>query len=69
MSYEVDPKLVECFDPPIFEEFKNIFKEFDKNKNGLMEKSEFIALLADLGYKNVTNQDADELFLLQKVLD
>ena len=62
MSYEVDPKLVECFDPPIFEEFKNIFKEFDKNNNGLMEKSEFIALLADLGYKNVTNQDADELF-------
>ena len=62
MSYEVDPKLVECFDPPIFEEFKNIFKEFDKNNNGLMEKSEFIALLADLGYKNVTPQDADELF-------
>ena len=62
MSYEVDPKLVECFDPSIFEEFKNIFKEFYKNNNGLMEKSEFIALLADLGYKNVTPQDADELF-------
>ena len=61
MSYEVDIKLSQSFKPEDYSNFEKIFKDFDKNKNGLMENNEFLALLHALGYRDLKQEDADKL--------
>ena len=61
MSYEVDIKLSQSFKPEDFSNFEKIFKEFDKNKNGVMEKNEFLDLLHALGYRDFKQDDAEKL--------
>ena len=61
MSYEVDIKLSQSFKPEDFSNFEKIFKEFDKNKNGVMEKNEFLDLLHALGYRDFKKEDAEKL--------
>ena len=61
MSYEVDIKLSQSFKPEDFSNFEKIFKGFDKNKNGVMEKNEFLDLLHALGYRDFKQEDAEKL--------
>ena len=51
MSYQVDVKLVQSFKAEDYSELEKVFKEFDKNKNGIMERSEFLNLLHALGHR------------------
>ena len=39
MSYQVDIKLQQSFKPEDYSNFEKIFKGFDRNKNGVMEKN------------------------------
>ena len=61
MSYQVDIKLSQSFKPEDFSNFEKIFKGFDKNKNGVMEKNEFLDLLHALGYRDFKQEDAERL--------
>ena len=61
MSYQVDIKLQQSFKPEDYSNFEKIFKGFDKNKNGVMEKNEFLDLLHALGYRDFKKADADRL--------
>ena len=61
MSYQVDIKLVQSFNPQDYSEIEKVFKAFDKNKNGLMERVEFLDLLHALGYRELKQEDADAL--------
>ena len=61
MSYQVDIKLSQSFRPEDYSNFEKIFKGFDKNKNGVMEKNEFLDLLHALGYRDFKQEDALKL--------
>ena len=61
MSYQVDIKLQQSFKPEDYSNFEKIFKGFDKNKNGVMEKNEFLDLLHALGYRDLKQEDANKL--------
>ena len=61
MSYQVDLKLSQSFKPEDYSNFEKIFKGFDKNKNGCMEKNEFLDLLHALGYRDLKQEDANRL--------
>ena len=61
MSYQVDIKLHQSFKPEDYSNFEKIFKGFDKNKNGVMEKNEFLELLHALGYRDFKQADAERL--------
>ena len=61
MSYQVDIKLHQSFKPEDYSNFEKIFKGFDKNKNGVMEKNEFLDLLHALGYRDFKQPDAERL--------
>ena len=61
MSYQVDIKLSQSFKPEDYSNFEKIFKGFDKNKNGCMEKNEFLDLLHALGYRDLKQEDANRL--------
>ena len=61
MSYQVDIKLSQSFKPEDYSNFEKIFKGFDKNKNGCLEKNEFLDLLHALGYRDLKQEDANRL--------
>ena len=61
MSYQADIKLIQSFNPEDYSEIEKVFKAFDKNKNGLMEREEFLDLLHALGYRELKQEDADAL--------
>jgi len=61
MSYQADIKLVQSFRPEDYSEIQKVFKDFDKNKNGVMEREEFLDLLHALGYRELKQEDADSL--------
>ena len=61
MSYQVDIKLIQTFKAEDYAELEKIFKDFDKNKNGVMEVNEFLDLLHALGHRNMTQADANNL--------
>ena len=61
MSYQVDIKLQQSFKPEDYSNIEKIFKGFDKNKNGVMEKNEFLDLLHALGYRDFKQEDANKL--------
>ena len=61
MSYQVDIKLSHSFKPEDYSNFEKIFKDFDRNKNGTMEKNEFLELLHALGYRTLKQEDATKL--------
>ena len=69
MIYQVDIKLSQSFRPEDYSNFEKIFKEFDKNKNGTMEKNEFLALLHALGYRDLKQEDADKLIEIVEIQD
>ena len=58
MSYTVDAKLKQSFRPEDLTKLEKIFSDYDHNKNGTMEKSEFLALLHALNYSDATEEDA-----------
>jgi plastin-1 len=61
MSYQVDLKLQQSFKPEDYSNFEKIFKDFDKNKNGVMEKNELLDLLHALGYRDFKEEDTKKL--------
>ena len=61
MSYQVDLKLQQSFKPEDYSNFEKIFKDFDKNKNGVMEKNELLDLLHSLGYRDFKEEDTKKL--------
>ena len=61
MSYQTDIKLIQSFNPQDYSEIEKVFKAFDKNKNGVMEREEFLDLLHALGYRELKQEDADAL--------
>ena len=61
MSYQADIKLIQSFKPEDYSEIEKVFKAFDKNKNGVMEREEFLDLLHALGYRELKQEDADAL--------
>ena len=61
MSYQADIKLIQSFKPEDYSEIEKVFKAFDKNKNGMMEREEFLELLHALGYRELKQEDADAL--------
>ena len=62
MSYDVDAKLVNSFEPAIYSDLVKTFKEFDTNQNGVIEKDEFKNLLKELGYENLSKKEINALF-------
>ena len=62
MSYDVDSGLVNSFKPEDYAEFTRLFKEFDKNKNAVIEKCEFKDLLKELGFTDMSKKDMSALF-------
>ena len=62
MSYDVDAKLVSSVEPAIYADLVKTFKEFDTNKNGVIEKDEFKSLLKELGYEDLTKKQINALF-------
>ena len=69
MSYQVDIKLSQSFKPEDYSNFEKIFKGFDKNKNGVMEKEEFLDLLHALGYRDFKQEDANRLMEGVEIVD
>ena len=61
MSYQADIKLIQSFNPQDYSEIEKVFKAFDKNKNGVMEREEFLDLLHALGHRELKQEDADAL--------
>ena len=61
MSYQADIKLIQSFNPEDYSEIEKVFKAFDKNKNGVMEREEFLDLLHALGYRELKQEDANAL--------
>ena len=61
MSYQADIKLIQSFNPQDYSEIEKVFKAFDKNKNGVMERDEFLDLLHALGHRELKQEDADAL--------
>ena len=57
MSYQVDLKLKQKFKPEEYTSFEKVFKEYDHNKNGVMEKNELLTLLHALGYRDLKEED------------
>jgi plastin-1 len=53
--------LIQSFKPEDYSEIEKVFKAFDKNKNGVMEREEFLELLHALGYRELKQEDADAL--------
>ena len=41
MSYQADIKLIQSFKPEDYSEMERVFKAFDTNKNGVMEREVF----------------------------
>ena len=62
MSYDVDKKLVESFDPALYSDLVEMFKEFDKNGNAVIEQNEFEDLVKALGFVDVSKEDIAALF-------
>ena len=58
MSYTVDEKLKKNFRPEDYTKLEKIFSDYDRNKNGTMEKSEFLDLLHALNYNDAKEEDA-----------
>ena len=69
MSYEVDIKLKESFRPEDLANFTNLFKTYDKNKNGFLEKEELLDLLHSLGHRNLKAGDINTLISGVKTAD
>ena len=61
MSYQADIKLIQSFKPEDYSEMERVFKAFDTNKNGVMERNEFLELLHALGHRELKQEDADAL--------
>ena len=57
MSYNIDVKFIQSFKPEDYTEYENIFKSFDKDKSGFMEKKELLTLFHNLGYRTITEDD------------
>ena len=63
MSYDdVSQELIDCFKPETYTELVQIFKEYDKNNNALIEKCEFKDLLKGLGIEDLSKKDMSALF-------
>ena len=62
MSYEVEPQLIESFEPELYNEFVTIFKTYDKNGNAVIEKNEFVDLLHALGCTDIDAKEAETLY-------
>ena len=62
MSYEADQKLIQSFDQELYTEIVKVFKDYDKNGNGVIEGNEFEDLIKALGFTDVSKQDIETLF-------
>ena len=62
MSYVADQKLIQSFDQDLYTEIVNVFKDFDKNGNGVIDSHEFEDLIQALGFTDVSKQDIETLF-------
>ena len=62
MSYEADQKLIQSFDQDLYTEIVQVFKDFDKNGNGVIEINEFEDLIKELGFTDTSKQDIETLF-------
>ena len=62
MTYNVDKKYTEGLDPDFYAQIVELFKGYDANGNGVIEKNEFVELLKSLGYEDVEKSEIDALF-------
>ena len=62
MSYVADQKLIQSFDQDLYTEIVNVFKDFDKNGNGVIDCHEFEDLIHALGFTDISKQDIETLF-------
>ena len=62
MSYEADPKIIESYEPELYNYLVTIFKTFDKNGNAVIEKNEFVDLLHALGCTEIDAKGAEALY-------
>ena len=62
MSYVADQKLIQSFDQDLYTEIVNVFKDFDKNGNGVIDCHEFEGLIYALGFTDISKQDIETLF-------
>ena len=63
--YEVDVKIIQTFKTEDYTEYEKIFKSVDTNKSGSVDKTELLAMLHNLGYR--TLRDEDIATLLSKI--
>ena len=62
MSYKADDKLVKSFDQEFYTELVEMFKKYDKDGSGVIEKVEFLDLVKTLGFTEVTEAETDAVF-------
>ena len=60
-KYAVPFEYKKFFSPENVVDLVTNFKNYDKNEDGVMDKSEFKVLLHDLGYRDLTDARIDEL--------
>ena len=59
--YQVDVKIIQSFNPTDYSSFSKIFRNYDKNKNGVIDRNELLPLLHNLGYREMKEDDLNEV--------
>ena len=60
-AYQIDPKIVQSFNANEYADFLKVFKTYDKNQNGTIERGELKSLLNDLGYQSLSDEAIDNI--------
>ena len=60
--YNIDIKIIQSFKQEDYTIYEKIFKNVDTSKQGSIDKKGITEILHALGYRNISNEDATELF-------
>ena len=58
--YKVDISLIQSFNPGDYSRYLKLFKSYDKDRVGIIERRELLALLHNLGYRALKPEDLDD---------
>lgn len=59
--YKVSYELTKVFGPDEISEYTRAFKSYDNDKNGTLDKTELKTVMVDLGLRDVTEEQTNDL--------